>query len=68
MIGQEQRVHTGWLTVDETGVVYAPHTKSGYALPPSKAVFVLGAAFGMRAGLRKARKLGLVGDAAPPPG
>src|SRR6059058_1687403 len=31
MIGQEQRVHTGWLESDGSDrVQYAPHTKAGY--------------------------------------
>lgn len=53
MIGQEQRVHTGWVSSDGAGkVTYAPHTEAGYRLPPSKALFVLGSAslaFRMRA-------------------
>lgn len=45
MIGQDQRVHTGWLTHGADGTVnYAPRTKAGYRLPRSKAVFVLGSA------------------------
>jgi hypothetical protein len=63
MIGQEQRVHTGWMESDGSdGVVYAPHTKAGYRLPASKAVFVLGSgsiAFRMK----KAREAGLAAPA-----
>ena len=59
MVGQEQRVHTGWLEVEQSGAVYAPHTKAGYAMPKSQAVMVLAQAVGMRAGYRKAGKLGL---------
>jgi hypothetical protein len=60
MVGQEQRVHTGWLEVDGDEAVYAPHTKSGGALPASRSLFAVGAGIGMRPGYRKARKLGLV--------
>jgi hypothetical protein len=59
MIGQEQRVHTGWLTNEGGRIRYAPHTKAGYALPPSKALFVVGSAIATRAGIRKARAAGL---------
>ena len=59
MVGQEQRVHTGWLEVDGDEAVYAPHTKSGQAIPSSKAHFAVGAGIGMRPGYKKARKLGL---------
>ena len=37
----------------------APHTKAGYLLPPSKALFVVGSTFATRSGLRKARAAGL---------
>ena len=59
MIGQEQRVHTGWLTRDGDRIRYAPHTKAGYALPPSKALVVVGSTFATRSGIRKARAAGL---------
>ena len=59
MIGQEQRVHTGWLTNEGGRIRYAPHTKAGYLLPPSKALFVVGSTFATRSGLRKARAAGL---------
>jgi hypothetical protein len=59
-IGQEQRVHTGWLEVDEGGARYAPHTTAGYAMPPSKTLMVVAVGFAMRTGFRKARKMGLV--------
>ncbi|MET0957499.1 MAG: hypothetical protein ABWZ18_03210 [Solirubrobacterales bacterium] len=59
MIGQEQRVHTGWLERDGARIRYSPHTRAGYALPASKALFVAGAAGGTRAGMRRARAAGL---------
>lgn len=60
MVGQEQRVHTGWLEVDGDQAVYAPHTKAGHALPGSSTLFAVGAGVGMRPGYKKARQLGLV--------
>lgn len=60
MVGQEQRVHTGWLEVHGDEAVYAPHTKSGQAIPASKALFGVGVGVGMRPGYRKARQLGLI--------
>ena len=60
MVGQEQRVHTGWLEVDGNEALYAPHTKAGHAIPNSAALFAVGAGIGMRPGYRQARKIGLV--------
>ena len=61
MIGQEQRIHTGWVSSDGAGrVIYAPHTKAGYRLPRSKAAFVLGSA-SLATRMRAARKAGVVG-------
>ena len=59
MVGQEQRVHTGWLDVSGTEAIYAPHTQAGYALPASPALMTVGSIVGMRVGYRKARRLGL---------
>jgi hypothetical protein len=59
MVGQEQRVHTGWIDVNGTEAIYAPHTKAGYALPRSHSLMTLGSIVGTRAGYRKARQLGL---------
>jgi hypothetical protein len=61
MVGQEQRIHTGWLSADEQGAVrYSPHTKSGYRLPRSKLLYNVGCASIAR-GMRGARRAGLVG-------
>ncbi len=61
VLGQEQRIHTGWLTAAEDGVIaYAPHTRSGYRIPASKLVYTLGCA-SMVTGMRGARKAGLAG-------
>lgn len=62
MIGQEQRIHTGWLeggSGPEDEVRYSPHTKAGYKLPSSKALMHFGAGMQTRIGLRKAREAGL---------
>ena len=58
MVGQEQRVHTGWLDVVGDGTTYAPHTKAGYAMPGSRTLMTLASVVGMRLGHRKARQLG----------
>jgi hypothetical protein len=59
MVGQEQRVHTGWLDVAGDEATYAPHTKAGYALPSSPTLMTIASVVGMRLGYRKARRLGL---------
>jgi len=60
MVGQEQRVHTGWLEAHGDAVTYAPHTKAGYRLPASNLAFTLGSA-SLALRMRKAREAGLVG-------
>jgi hypothetical protein len=61
MIGQEQRVHTGWLESDGSDrVEYAPHTKAGYRLPTSKLAFVL-ASGSIAFRMKKAREAGVAG-------
>ena len=59
MIGQEQRLYTGWLDVEGNRAVYAPHTRAGYRLPASKVAFTLGSGIVTRRGIRKARERGL---------
>ena len=59
MIGQEQRVHTGWLESDGSDrVAYSPHTKAGYRLPASKVAFTLGSA-SIALRMKKAREMGI---------
>jgi hypothetical protein len=59
MIGQEQRVHTGWLESDGSDRVnYMPHTKAGYRLPSSKVAFVL-ASGSIAFRMKKAREAGV---------
>lgn len=60
MVGQEQRIQTGWLEADSGGHGgYAPHTMAGYKLPASKALFTVGSIVATRAGIRNARERGL---------
>ena len=59
MVGQEQRIYTGWLEVDGDRAVYAPHTRAGYRLPASNALMMLGSGASTRLGIRKARERGL---------
>jgi hypothetical protein len=59
MVGQEQRIYTGWLEAGDGHATYAPHTKTGYRLPVSKALMTVGAGAGTRSGIRKARERGL---------
>jgi hypothetical protein len=62
VVGQRQRVHTGWLEAEPgaTRVVYAPHTQRAYYLPPSRLAYKLGAGFVTNRGMREARRRGLV--------
>jgi hypothetical protein len=59
MIGQEQRIQTGWLDVEGGRVTYSAHTKAGYKLPASKTLFTFGSGIATRMGIRKAREKGL---------
>ena len=59
MVGQEQRIQTGWLDVSDGRAVYAPHTKAGYRLPASQLLFTVGSAVATRSGIGKARERGL---------
>ncbi|MEX2252555.1 MAG: hypothetical protein WD649_00235 [Thermoleophilaceae bacterium] len=59
MRGQHQRIYTGWLRGDGTDqVAYAPHTKAGYRLPPSSALYTI-ACISLATRMRGARKAGL---------
>jgi hypothetical protein len=62
VIGQEQRIHTGWMEAEPDGrrVVYAPHTEAGYRLPTSKLLYRLAAGFVTRRGMRGARRAGFM--------
>lgn len=58
MIGQEQRVYTGWLEAGDGRLTYGPHTRTGYRLPRSKTVFVL-ASTSLATRMRASRKAGI---------
>lgn len=60
VLGQEQRGHTGWLSADAGGAElrYAPHTATGYRLPPSRTLYRLVVGGMTRRGLRAARRAG----------
>ena len=59
-VGMSERVHTGWLTPDAgaSRVLYAPHTKAGFTIPPSRRAFQVAAGAGTRRGMRQARRRG----------
>ena len=56
LIGLAARQHTGWLTVDEEGALYAPHTESGFRAPANKTALLLANGLLAKRGLRKARR------------
>ena len=56
LIGLTARQHTGWLTVDEQGALYAPHTESGFRAPPNKTLLLFFNGLLAKQGLRRARK------------
>jgi len=60
VIGQHQRVHTGWLEAGADGhrLLYAPHTRAAYRFPPSTLLFRLVAGGVTRWRLREARRAG----------
>ncbi len=58
MVGQEQRIHTGWVEVGDGKIVYSPHTRSGYKLPASKTLMTLGSA-SLATRMGKARAAGI---------
>jgi hypothetical protein len=60
VIGQEQRVHTGWLEAQpgDRRLVYAPHTNANYRFPESEAVYRLVSGGATRWRLRQGRRAG----------
>jgi hypothetical protein len=59
-VGMRERIHTGWLTAEPGAprVLYAPHTKAGFTIPPSRRAFQLASGAGTRWGMREARRRG----------
>jgi hypothetical protein len=64
VIGQEQRIHTGWLdaAAGEGPVIYAPHTNASYRFPASEALYRLVSGAGTRWRFRRGRRAGLLPD------
>jgi hypothetical protein len=62
VVGQEQRVHTGWLEADPTEGrhLYAPHTDASYRFPASEALFRLVSGGATRLRVRQGRRAGLL--------
>jgi hypothetical protein len=61
VIGHEQRAHTGWLEPEtERLLLYAPHTKNGYRLPPSTPLVRAATGFATRRGFRAGRRAGVL--------
>jgi hypothetical protein len=56
LIGLAARQHTGWLTPDENGAMYAPHTESGFRAPANKTALLLANGLIAKRGLRRARR------------
>ncbi len=61
VVGQHQRVHTGWLDADpeRSRYIYAPHTQVTYRFPASRFLFRLFAGGATRLRIRGARRAGL---------
>ena len=61
VIGQEQRLYTGWLESRPAGpgLVYAPHTNAGYRFPASETLYRLVSGGATRWRLRRARRAGV---------
>ena len=58
MVGQDQRIYTGWVDASGGEVTYSPHTKTGYKLPASKTLMTLGSA-SLATRMRASRKAGI---------
>lgn len=58
LVGLRTRYLTGWMTVDDGAVRYAPHTDKGYAAPPSKTLVLLVNGLVTKIGVRRAVRRG----------
>jgi hypothetical protein len=56
LVGLAARQHTGWLTVDERGALYSPHTDTGFRAPANKTLLLLANGLLAKRGLRRARR------------
>ena len=61
LIGLAARQHTGWLTVDESGALYAPHTETGFRAPANKTALLIANGLLAKRGLRRARRAAAAG-------
>jgi hypothetical protein len=61
LIGLAARQHTGWLTVDEDGALYAPHTETGFRAPANKTALLIANGLLAKRGLRRARRAAAAG-------
>ncbi|MFJ9662559.1 hypothetical protein ACIRPR_31925 [Streptomyces griseoflavus] len=57
-VGVSMRTATGWLTVDNGEMLYAPHTSVGMTAPPSRTVMTVANGLLAKQGLRRARRNG----------
>lgn len=58
LVGLRTRYLTGWMTVDDGTVRYAPHTDKGYAAPPNKTLVLLANGLLTKIGVRRAVRRG----------
>jgi hypothetical protein len=60
VVGQRQRIHTGWMTAEPPGtpIIYSPHTKVAYRMPPSRTVYRTATGLFTRLRYRQARRTG----------
>ena len=56
VVGQRQRIHTGWLTSAGLQVRYAPHTERAYWMPASRLVYNVAVGFETRRRVRAAAR------------
>ncbi len=57
-VGLGSRMLTGWLTVSDEGVIYAPHTSKGLTAPANYPLMMLMNGLGAKAGVRRVRRDG----------
>lgn len=50
VLGQTQRLHTGWLRVSDGDARYSPHTRAGHRIPPSRSLHRLAVGYATRRG------------------
>jgi hypothetical protein len=58
LIGLTARQHTGWLEGAEGRALYAPHTQTGFVVPPNKTLLLFLNGLQAKRGVRRARRAG----------